>query len=322
MTISIDRADDEFLKAAGQALRTSRDGRALDTLGWWELLAQLDDADSRSAVFALFRAQGRELASSAALGGLLAQPYLDAAGVAPGSVVATVLRWSTRRGEIRIVVGDVERMRILVDRPGVGAWVVDGGRVEHRPIELAGRLALHEVEVDLPTSRPMISERDASDARARSIFLGRLAASLEVLGAAEAALVLAIEHARNREQFGQPIGTFQAVRHLLAWAKTDCVALESVTAEAVALDRAAPARYDEIVKALAGRNGRRVCERVLQVLGGIGFTAEHTHHHFHGRVLALDGLLGTSADLTHHLGVWLRSSRSDPRLSAASLASV
>ena len=71
--------------------------------------------------------------------------------------------------------------------------------------------------------------------------------------------------------------------------------------------RRPPERYGEVVKALAGRNGRRACERSLQVLGGIGFTAEHAHHHHHSRVLLLDSLLGTSAELSHDLGAWLRT---------------
>jgi alkylation response protein AidB-like acyl-CoA dehydrogenase len=132
-------------------------------------------------------------------------------------------------------------------------------------------------------------------------------------------LALAVEHAQAREQFGQPIATFQAVRHLLAWATTDCTALERVAAEAVVLDEAAPQRYGDIAKALAGRNGRRACERALQVLGAIGFTAEHTHHHFHSRVLALDSLLGTSADLTHDLGRWLREESGGSQLPTALL---
>jgi alkylation response protein AidB-like acyl-CoA dehydrogenase len=120
-------------------------------------------------------------------------------------------------------------------------------------------------------------------------------------------------------QFGQPIGTFQAVRHLLAWAVADCRAVEAVADVARDRDAAVPARYDEIVKALAGRNGKRACERSLQVLGGIGFTAELDHHHFHSRVLALDGLLGTSAELTTALGAWIRAERPDPGISRAVL---
>ena len=76
--------------------------------------------------------------------------------------------------------------------------------------------------------------------------------------------------------------------------------------------------FATVAKALAGRNGRRTCERAQQVLGGIGFTAEHDHHHFHSRVLALDGLLGASAALTRQLGAELRSN-GDPGFAAAVL---
>lgn len=74
-----------------------------------------------------------------------------------------------------------------------------------------------------------------------------------------------------------------------------------------------------MVKALAGRNGRRACERALQVLGGIGFTAEHGHHHLHSRVLALDALLGTSAQLTDGLGARVRGAGTNPGFTAAVL---
>ena len=155
--------------------------------------------------------------------------------------------------------------------------------------------------------------------RDRSAFLGRVAIALEILGSAEAAVFLAIDHAVTREQFGQAIGRFQAVRHLLAWARTDCTAVDAVAGKALALDVAAPARFDEVLKALAGRNAQRACQRALQVLGGIGFTAEHDHHHHHGRVLALDGLLGASATLTHDLGTWLRTDGGDPGFTTAML---
>ena len=324
MTALAEEAGQTFLDAARRALRAA-DGRdPLAALGWWDLLSELADREARAAALALFRAQGRELASSVALGAVMAQPFLAATGLPPGSLVAAVGRRSARRGHRLVVVGDVAGRSLLVDRPGRGAVVVAAdevaaGRVELRPVTVAGRLAVHEIETDLSDRRPTVEESQAGPARARARFLGRLALALEILGAAEGALALALAHAGTREQFGRPIGTFQAVRHLLAWAQTDCVALESVTTTAVRLDEAAPERYDEIVKALAGRNGRRVCERALQVLGAIGFTAEHTHHHFHSRVLALDALLGTSADLTHELGAWVRRTRTDPALPAALL---
>lgn len=308
-----------YLTAATGALRTSGGAAALDTLGWWDLLAQLQDPDARTAAFVLFRAQGRELASSVALGGLLAQPYLDRASLAPGSAIATVGLETAGRGARQVVVGDPTGHRLLIDRPGEGAVVVGLDHVTLRPLDLPGRLVLHEVVLDRTLPPPTLREVDVADVRDRSRFLGRLALALEIAGAAEGAVGLAVEHARHREQFGEPIGRFQAVRHLLAWAGTDCIAATNVARRAVALDAAAPPRTDEVAKAIAGRNGRRACERALQVLGGIGFTAEHAHHHAHRRVLVLDALLGSSAALTGGLGSWLRTERADPGFARAVL---
>lgn len=144
---------------------------------------------------------------------------------------------------------------------------------------------------------------------------------MEILGAAERVLEIGTEYASDRDQFGQPIGSFQAVRHMLAWGRTDCIAVEAVAYRAIRLDTSAPQQFGQVLKALAGRNGRRACERALQVLGGIGFTAEHDHHHFHSRILALDALLGTSADLTHQLGTDLRTTGDHPGFPAAVLLS-
>lgn len=304
--------DDEFLAVARQAAASSDGETALSSLGWWDLLGALDDPELRPAVYAFFRAQGGALCDSPALGGLLAQPYLDGSDVESGSVVATVRRQSATRGEVWVLVGSPAGRKLLIDRPGEGATIVDGDVVTFRPIEVPGRLTLHEVEFDTSTFVATIDEAQAALARERSRYLGRVALSLEILGAAEGALTLAVDYAGQREQFGQPIGGFQAVRHLLAWATTDCVALAATAAESVRLDRHAPPDFDTALKALAGRNGRRACERSLQVLGGIGFTTELDHHHFHSRVLALDALLGSTAALTAELGAGLRQSGEHP----------
>jgi hypothetical protein len=319
--IDYEQRDDELLDVACRALRGPDGAAALDSLGWWDLLADLAhlDADSRTAVFAVFRAQGRELAGSPALGGLLAQPFVEGTAIAPGSVVAATRRRSTHRGPVWVVVGDVGERRLLFDDPDRGVFVVDADAVERSLVDIPGRIPVHEVSVDLSAYQPLRTEVDVERARRRSAYVGRVAAAAEILGSAERAVDLAVEHACHREQFGQPIGTFQAVRHLLAWAKTDCIALDAVVRKAVLMLDDPPDRYDEIVKALAGRNGRRACERSLQVLGAIGFTAEHAHHHHHSRVLLLDALLGTSADLRHDLGAWLRTSGTDPRYAAAVL---
>ncbi|WP_426573988.1 acyl-CoA dehydrogenase family protein [Aquihabitans sp. McL0605] len=315
-----DDRDDEFLIASCQAMAGPSGAAALDALGWWDLLPHLADDDARTAVFATFRAQGRELADSAALGGILAQPYVEPLGLAPGAALAPMRRASLRRGEVWTVIGDVDSRSLVFDQPGVGAHVVAAADLVLEPVAISGRATVHEVVVDLTSSAPSLPEAQAEPARVQSQYLGRVAAAAEILGAAERALDTAIAHATDREQFGRPIGTFQALRHILSWAKTDCTAIDSTVRTALLLLDDPPARYGEVVKALAGRNGRRACERSLQALGGIGFTAEHPHHHHHSRVLLLDALLGSSAELTHDLGAWLRTQQPDPGFAAAVLA--
>jgi hypothetical protein len=306
---------DEFLAASRQALRQASGPEALRSLGFWDLLDELADPAARAGLGALFRAQGQELAGSGALGGLLAHAYVAGSEVPPSSVAAPVTRRSVRCGAVSVLVGDAEGVDlVLLDRPGLGAVLVERSDVELRPVDVAGRLPLHEIVADAARPVATIAEDRAEAARRRSGSLGRLACAFEILGAAEAALALAIEHAGARSQFGQPIGTFQAVRHLLAWARTDCTALLAVGERALVLDGRAPPRFDEVVKALAGRSGRRTCERTLQVLGAIGFTDEHDHHHCHSRVLVLDAVLGTSAELARDLGRWLREDGAAPAI--------
>jgi hypothetical protein len=309
----------EFLGVARQAFASSEGDAALDALGWWDLLPHLHDPELRPAAFAVFRAQGGALGSSAALGGLLAQPYLEDTHRPAASVLSAVRRTSKTRGDVWVLVGDQADRAVLIDQPGQGAMILEVEQVELQRVDIPGQLRLHEVNVDLSAFTATIDESVAAPARVRSTFIGRIALALEILGAAEQALELAVDYAGQREQFGQAIGGFQAVRHLLAWAKTDVVALESATGHAVRLGANLPTDFGAVVKALAGRNGRRACERSLQVLGGIGFTTEFDHHHFHSRVMALDALLGSTSALTRELGAALRETRQHPGYPASLL---
>ena len=318
MTTTADQEHEEYLAAAEQALGGVPGVDALEALGWWELLDALDDADTRRAALVLFRAQGRTLSDSPAIGALLAQPYAQLLDH-DGRMVAALPDPTGRKGAPALLVGVVTASAVLVDRPGAGALLFAPEAVQLEPVALNGRLTLHRVRCDPADASARLAEADAVDARRRATFRARVALAAEMLGAAEGALALASTHACDREQFGQPIARFQAVRHLLAWGSADCRATADVVDAAVTLDDRAPTGYDEIAKALSGRNGRRVCELSLQVLGGIGFTAEHEHHHHHSRVLALDALLGSSAGLTHALGVRTRTEGLDPALTRAQI---
>jgi alkylation response protein AidB-like acyl-CoA dehydrogenase len=102
-----------------------------------------------------------------------------------------------------------------------------------------------------------------------------LLTAAEQLGTATRACELAVQHARAREQFGQPIGAFQAVKHLCAQLLVRVeVARAAVYAAAVTADRADIAAARLLADEAAVR-GARDC---LQVHGGMGFTWESEVH--------------------------------------------
>lgn len=316
----LEGGDDEFLAVASRAMQEESGAAALDALGFEEMIEHLGDPDARRAVFAAFRAQGRALAGSTALGVLLAQPYRRLLGSESGPVVAAIGRTSRVRGAVWALVGDVAGHDVSFDVDGRGLFVIPAADLDLTPVEVPGRMRITEVTVDFGAHRATVEDERLEVIRERATFLGRVAAAAEILGAAESAVAQSVEYAGLREQFGRPIGTFQALRHLLAWASTDCVAVDGVLRQCVELLDDPPVHFDAVLKALAGRNGRRACERALQALGGIGFTAEHEHHHRHSRVLLLDALLGSTSELTYDLGRWLRTSGADPRYPAGVVA--
>ncbi|HET8561422.1 MAG TPA: acyl-CoA dehydrogenase [Marmoricola sp.] len=118
-------------------------------------------------------------------------------------------------------------------------------------------------------------------------------ASAEASGVARWCLETAVEYAKVREQFGRPIGSFQAVKHLCAQMleTTECV-----TAAAWDAATAGPGqqgRFAALVAATTCLDGAvAVAEDCIQVLGGIGFTFEHDAHLYLRRALSLRALLG------------------------------
>ncbi len=110
---------------------------------------------------------------------------------------------------------------------------------------------------------------------------GALYHSAEMLGGANAAMNLAVEYAKHREQFGRPIGSFQAVKHLCADMLVDVEGMRSAVYHAAwavgAGDPDAPVAA-ATAKIWCSDAARRVSESALQVHGGIGFTWESDVH--------------------------------------------
>jgi alkylation response protein AidB-like acyl-CoA dehydrogenase len=205
---------------------------------------------------------------------VLAQPLLDAEQVA--RVAAGEERWSA---EVDGLVPNLGEVDFVVTAGGPVAATGESGRTmdDTRPL---GRLSGGSAPVDRPRLHA--------------------ACALEAVGVGTRALELGVEHAGSRQQFGRPVGVFQAVSHALA---TTFVELE--TARSVAYwaawcvaesDPQAPVAA-AAAKAKATEAAVAACERSIQVHGGIGFTWEHVLHRLYKRAQWLERFGGGPAEL-------------------------
>jgi alkylation response protein AidB-like acyl-CoA dehydrogenase len=137
----------------------------------------------------------------------------------------------------------------------------------------------------------------------------RLAAlALEAAGIAQRALEFGVEHARTREQFGRPIGVYQAVAHPLADTYVESELIRSLAywaAWCVAENEEQTPIAVAAAKSYAGDVAVAACERAIQVLGGIGFTWEHPLHSFYKRALWIQAYGGYSREQRAKVAAWL-----------------
>jgi Acyl-CoA dehydrogenase, C-terminal domain len=118
----------------------------------------------------------------------------------------------------------------------------------------------------------------------------------DLVGVMRGALALSVAYAKDRRQYGVPIGSFQAVQHLLADAHVLMEGSASIALHAAwAVDALEP--YESLVavsaaKAYCTRSARTVCETAIQVHGGIGNTWECLAHVYLRRALLSGEVLG------------------------------
>src|SRR5213592_14083 len=174
--------------------------------------------------------------------------------------------------------------------------------LEPTPVmDLATRLASVRLDT-VPVARDAVlgSPGEAGPLLASLLRRAALGAAAEMLGAARRCLDMAVAYAKVREQFGQPIGSFQAIRHKCAEMLLEVEnSHAAVYYAAWALDaKAEDAELaPSVAKAYVGDAARRVCGEAIQVHGGIGFTWEYDLHLYFKRAKALEAMYG---DADHH----------------------
>ena len=171
-------------------------------------------------------------------------------------------------------------------------------------------------------SRPLarVTLRDAQGVRLavtrrRFLDLGATVLAAEAAGVARWALHTAAEYAKVREQFGRPIGSFQAVKHMCAemLLRSQQVAVAAADAAVAAEQGSLPGAGDQlsIAAAVAAAVGIGAAtgnaKDCIQVLGGIGITWEHDAHLYLRRAYALGQLLGGRSAWLGRVGELTRS---------------
>jgi alkylation response protein AidB-like acyl-CoA dehydrogenase len=176
-----------------------------------------------------------------------------------------------------------------VARNGAGVSVTTAPTVDGRTL---ATLELKHAAADLVPARQ--SSRSAVEALTD---LALIALSAELLGVMERAQELTFEYLRVREQFGKPIGSFQALQHKAVdiYIKTETV--RSLLYQVAAANdpyRIEPA-LAVAVKAKASEDALAVTQACIQLHGAIGFTDEHDIGLYLKRALLLSSLLGNAA---------------------------
>jgi acyl-CoA dehydrogenase len=127
--------------------------------------------------------------------------------------------------------------------------------------------------------------------------------SVEIAGLLDHILTLCVEYANTREQFGKPIGRFQAIQHLLAELAGHVAAAQVAGLYGCRqIDALAGARGAAIAKIRAGMSATQGAAIAHQVFGAIGVTAEHELHYYTRRLWQWRGEGGSEHSWSERLG--------------------
>lgn len=207
--------------------------------------------------------------------------------------VFVVIAGGTGQGAAHVVIVDAARpgVNVVPHRSGDPASAYARVQFDEVPLEPGDLVATGEPAIEL--SRHLQSWM-------------RVLISATLAGIGRRMLDLGVDFVKHREQFGRPVGSFQAVKHIAAGVAQRVIMLECFT-EAVAedsriqdLDTFELASYT--LKANASEVARTACEDALQMHGGIGMTYEYELHWWYKHALALRTWYGDERESAIEVG--------------------
>ncbi|BBK37639.1 acyl-CoA dehydrogenase [Allostella sp. ATCC 35155] len=201
--------------------------------------------------------------------------------------------------------GDAAALVLLADGE---VLVADPVRTRIEP----GRSLAGEPRDTITIDGPVLAHAPAPTDVAGLRLEGAWARSLMMLGAMETVLDVAVTYANDRVQFGRPIGKQQSIQHQLALMAEE-VAASSVAARLATERLDGPEAFLAVAaaKIRCGEAAGKAAEYAHQVMGAIGFTHEHTLHHFTRRLWTWRDEYGRESDWSIELGRYVASVGAD-----------
>jgi alkylation response protein AidB-like acyl-CoA dehydrogenase len=212
----------------------------------------------------------------------------DLEGIVPNSVVGGVVRSALASNVVEYAT-DLDQLVALDDR---GVWLIDPKQLEWKSTKPFDPLTPIAQIPKLPEGELV----GGSDVAERWLLEGAALVAAQLVGIAAAVCDVSVAYAKGREQFGRPVGSFQAIKHLLAdmFCRAELARVQSYAA-AVQLDElelASARRSVASAKIVAGEAAHDNSKSALQVHGGMGYTWEVGIHLYLKRAWVLYAAFG------------------------------
>ena len=204
----------------------------------------------------------------------------------------------TLTGRKSVVMGGNAAHRFLVaakNGAGIGLYEVEAKDAEVMSYALIEGGGAAELILD-KSPAILVAERAETELEA-ALDAGRVALCAEAVGIMDVLSATVKDYLVQRQQFGRPIATFQALQHRLVDFNIEIEQSRSITILAAdRLDKDDRALNVARAKNLIGRAGKLVAEETIQMHGGIGMTWEYGASHFAKRLIMIDHHLGDTED--------------------------
>jgi alkylation response protein AidB-like acyl-CoA dehydrogenase len=196
---------------------------------------------------------------------------------APGSLDALLVTAHDAHGELAVCIVPPAQNGVRV-RP---YRTIDG--------HLVGEFIFEDAVIG---PEQVVPFEDARGALAEVLDYAAVCACGEALGCLRAVVKLTVDYARQRKQFGQPIGSFQAIKHRLVDCSIRVQLAESMLLRACVDDDPQWRASVPAAKAMISRYALAAGHEAIQIHGAIGLTDEYAVSHYHKRIVMLHSLLG------------------------------